>query len=139
MSSKQWFTFKYENEAPEIQLIHPYLLVVLAELVAYTHDRKWPAPIITSLARTAKENAEDGAESTSHMTLRAFDFSSRPYTEDQIKSICSHLNATFDSWAATNLKGEKKLAIYHSVPGGAFHCHIQIARRYELPEFKGLK
>ena len=138
MISKRFFTCKYPDEINELMVIHPYALIVFAGLVAYCHDRGYPAPIITSIARTAEENAKEGAESDSHCTLRAFDISSHPYTLDQIKDIKDYMNREFEQYAAYNKRGHRVLCVYHAVPGGAFHFHMQINRRWALPEFTGM-
>jgi hypothetical protein len=133
----QFFTCKDKNEIHELTIIHPYLLVVLADLVRFCHDSKYPAPIITSLCRTTEENELVGGESDTHVTRRAFDISSRNYSSDQIKNIVTYLNTSWVKYAAMNTQGQIRLAVHHKVPGGAPHTHIQIAKRYSLPEFTG--
>jgi hypothetical protein len=139
MASRRFFTCKYPNEIHELMVIHPYLLVVFAGLVAYCHDRSYPAPVITSIARTPEENEADGAESDSHVTLRAFDVRSSSYTQDQVDDICEYMNREFSQYAAVNNKGARRLAVYHKVAGGALHFHFQIHRRFALEVFKGME
>jgi hypothetical protein len=138
MCSKRHFTCKYPDEIHELMVIHPYALIVFAGLVAYCHDRSYPSPILTSIARTPEENEADGAESDSHVTLRAFDISSRPYTLAQIEDICAYMKNEFKQYAAVNAKGANRLVVYHKVDKGAMHFHFQIHRRFSLPEFKGM-
>lgn len=140
MSSKRHFTFKDPNEIHELTVVHPYLLLVLSGLVAYVHDRGYPPPVITCLARTPDEDDAVGAESDSHSTLRAFDVRSSVYTQDQIEDICDYMNKEFAQYAAVSAKtGRNILALHHKVAGGAMHFHIQIHRRFALPTFKGMK
>lgn len=136
--SKRFFTCKYKDEIHELMVIHPYALIVFAGLVSYCFDRKYPAPILTSIARTKEEELAAGAESDSHLTLRAFDISSHPYTLEQIQDICDYMNKEFAMYAAVTRSGKRSLAVYHAVPGGEMHFHYQIHGRFRLPPFKGM-
>lgn len=138
MSSKRHFTCKNPDEIHELMVLHPYALIVFAGLVAYCHDRGYPAPVITSIARTYEENMKDGAESDSHVTLRAFDVRSTCYTQKEIDDLVSYLNKEFAQYAAVNKQGNRRLAVYHAVEGGQFHFHIQVHARFRLPPFKGM-
>ena len=140
MSSKRFFSFKHPDELQEIMVIHPYTLIVLSGLVAYCHDRGYPAPVITCLARTPDEDDAVGSESDSHSTLRAFDVRSTSYTQSEIEDICSYMNREFAQYAAVSAKtGKKLLALHHKVAGGAMHFHFQIHGRFRLPTFQGMK
>lgn len=139
MSSKRFFTCKYPDEIQELMVIHPYTLLVLAGLIAYCHDRGYPAPVITCLARTPDEDDAVHAESDSHSTLRAFDVSGKSYTQAQIDDICSYMNKEFEQYAAVTKSGAKRLALYHKTDIGALHFHFQIHGRFRLPTFKGMK
>ena len=138
-SNRQFWSCKDHLEIYELQFVHPYLLIVFAGLNAYCFDRGYPAPIITSLARTVEENDLVGAESDSHITMRAFDISSRPYTLKQIEDICDYMKKEFKEYAAVNKEGANRLAVYHKVEGGVMHFHFQIHRRFSLAKWLGLK
>lgn len=137
-SNKQFWSCKDPQEINELMYVSPYLLMIFAGLVCYCKERNYPAPVITSIGRTKLEEAQAGAQSDSHLTLRAFDISSRPYTLAQIEDICHHMNKEYEQFAAMNVQGQKKLAVYHKVEGGAWHIHFQVHRRFALPEWKGM-
>lgn len=134
----QFWKCKDREEIHELTIIHPYALVVFSDLVRFCYDSKYPAPVLTSICRTSTENELVGGESDTHVTRRAFDISSKNYTKDQITNICNYLNLTWGKqYGAINSQGQVRLAIHHQVPGGAPHNHIQINRRFSLPEFTG--
>jgi hypothetical protein len=118
--------------------LHPYALVVFAGLVACCWENNLPAPVLTSIGRTAEENLAEGAESDSHVTLRAFDISSRPYTMPQIEFIISYMTKKFGHLGAVNDKRQVRLVVYHKTETGAFHFHFQIHGKYRLPPFTGM-
>lgn len=137
--SKKWFDIKDEKELEELKYVHPYLFLILADIVRFCFDSKFPAPIVTSLCRTAEEEAEAGAESRSHMTRRAFDLRSTVYTKDQRDAIMNYVTATYGTkYGAVNSQGQIRIMVHHKVDGSQFHFHTQIHRRFELPEWKGL-
>lgn len=137
--SKRHFYMKNPTEIHELMVLHPYALIVFAGLVAYCFDRGYPAPVITSIARTEEENAAAGAESDAHVSLRAFDVRSFVYTEEQIEDIKQYMNKEFEMYAAVNSKGHRVLCVYHKVEGGGMHFHLQIHRRFALPYFQGME
>lgn len=138
MDTKFW-DIKDESEIEELKYIHPYLLLIFADLTRFCYDSKLPAPVISCLARTKVEEAQAGAESTSHLTRRALDLRSSIYTKQQIDTICNYLNTNWGAkYGAKNSQGQIRLAIYHRVEGGAFHMHLQISAIFALPEWKGL-
>lgn len=137
MNQKFW-DIKDDHEAEELKYLHPYALLIFADIVRFCYDSKIPAPTITSLLRTQEEEAAAGAESTSHLTRRAFDLRSKDYTKSQIESVCNYINTHWIKYAAKNSQGQIRGAIYHRVEGGAFHFHIQISAAFALPEWKGL-
>lgn len=135
----KFWDIKNPQEIEELKYIHPYLLLVLADTIRFCYDSKLPTPVITCLCRTEEEEAQVGAESTSHLTRRALDLRSSVYTKSQIETICNYLNQTWGKkYGAINTQGQIRLAIYHRVEGGAYHFHAQIHARFALPEWKGL-
>lgn len=139
MSSRRFFTCKYPEEIHELMIVHPYALLVFAGLSAYCFERNYPAPVITCIGRTPEEDEAEGAESDSHSTLRAFDISSRPYTQAQIDDIIQHMTKTYGKYGAISAKtGKVSLVLHHKVDGGAFHFHFQVHSKYRLPTFQGM-
>lgn len=136
--NKTFFSFKTPSEIEELRVIHPYAFFIAAGLVKYCYDVGFPSPIFTSLARTHEENMLEGAESDSHVTMRAFDVSSRPYTVKQIKDIQEYMTKNYGKYGAENSNGQIRLVVYHKVESGAFHFHFQIHSRYKLPIFNGV-
>lgn len=137
MDQKFW-DIKDKAEIEELKYIHPYLLVMWADIVRFCFDSKLPAPIITCLCRTEEEEAEAGAETRSHMQRRALDLRSSIYTKTQIELITNYVNANWIKYAAKNSQGQIRGAVYHRVKDGAFHFHIQISIMFALPEWRGL-
>ena len=140
MASRRFFTCKYPDELHELMVLHPYALLVFAGLSAYCYDRGYPEPVITCIGRTPEEDVQEGAESDSHSTLRAFDISSRPYTMAQIEDIADYMNREYAQYAAVSAKtGKRILCVYHKTEkNGALHFHFQIHGRWRLPVFKGM-
>lgn len=136
--NKQFWSCKDPREISELMYVSPYTLLIFAGLVCYCSERGYPSPILTSIGRTKEEETTAGAQSDSHLTLRAFDISSRPYTLEQIQDICSYMNKEFELYAAVTATGKKVLALYHAVEGGVYHIHFQIHRRFALPAWMGL-
>lgn len=136
--NQRFFECKYPDEIHELTILHPYALFVFAWLVRLCFENKLPAPILTSIARTSEEDELEGAVSDSHRTLRAFDVSSKAYTQEQIEFITIKLSKLLSQFAAVNSEGEPRLVVYHKTKKGAWHFHFQVHAKYRLPEFKGM-
>jgi hypothetical protein len=138
MQDTKFWDIKETENIEELKYIHPYLLLIFADIVRFCYDSKIPAPIITCLARTEEEECEAGAETRGHMQRRALDLRSSIYNKQQIETITNYINSHWVKYAAKNSQGQVRGAVYHRVEGGVFHFHIQLSVMFALPEWKGL-
>lgn len=138
MQDRKFWDIKETENIEELKYLHPYAFLIFADICRFCYDSKYPAPVLTSIQRTQEEEAQAGAESTSHLTRRAFDLRSSIYTKQQIETITNYVNTNWVKYAAKNSQGQIRAAVYHRVEGGAVHFHIQISIMFALPEWRGL-
>ena len=116
-------------KTPEVEKEYYQLPVHNARLSRLLHaleifcDLELGKPVvITEIYRSAEENAKQGGIPNSpHLNWEGLDIRSTIYTEPEIERIKAFLN-TF------KFRNGKQVAVYHAVPGGAFHFHIQYAK-----------
>lgn len=81
--------------------------------------------MLTEVYRDPTTNAaQGGIPNSPHMVWNAVDLRSWIYTEEEIQKILNFLNCF-------TYRSPKKTAVYHAVPGGAFHFHIQCLKEGE--------
>ena len=135
----QFWEMKNKEEIHELMYLHPYAFLIFADLCRFCYDSGYPHPVLTNVQRTQEEEAAAGAESTSHLTRRAFDLRSTIWTKDQITNITNYLTLTWGTkYGAKNSQGQIRLVVYHKVTGNQWHLHCQISIMFALPEWKGI-
>lgn len=110
--------FKQFVSAAEWADLHP----ILHEVLGWLHYR-WPDE---SMVITRIFDPTVAGESGVHRTSphRAADIRTSTLADVQIKAIVSRINAF---WAYGNPSNpDRQVALYHAVPGGALHLHLQV-------------
>jgi hypothetical protein len=137
-ANRRFISFKYPEEIQELTVMHPFILMIIADLSAFCWMQGYPAPVITCLGRTDEENHREHSVSETHPELRAFDLRSEVYTEVQHAAIVKHLQQKFNQWAAVGPDGQPRLVVYHKTDIGSFHFHVQLHSKFALPKFVGM-
>ena len=95
-------------------------LIHLAEFTMnFAKDRNLPL-VFTSIIREKL----DGSVSKTHEQGRAFDISTKGWSDDHIKHFLTIINSSFNVGAISLSDGKEKEAIYHDIGLGA-HIHVQ--------------
>jgi hypothetical protein len=83
-------------------------------------------PVMTSFIRDDEDQIKlyGFAKPSLHQYLRAADFRSSIYTDEQIKYLVDKINARFEY--DPSRPGKFKCALAHKIPGGAYHFHLQV-------------
>lgn len=116
---------RLQDEWAQLATKNPKLHDLVIDLTQYVADMLKKDVVLTSIYRTAEEQAALYAVSlhkvldSPHMHWNAVDLRSTVYTEDEIRGIINYINAWYK-----NANG-KPVVIYHVVPGNAYHFHIQ--------------
>ena len=71
----------------------------------------------------------DGRKFSTHSDGRACDFSARGFGDFHISRFQHMFREKFKGRGAFNSKGEDRPIVYHKVPGGVAHFHMQVRRR----------
>lgn len=99
----------------------------LIEAAAIYTSYEFNKPVIlTSVFRTEQEQAKlyehlpiDQRPHSPHQDWKAVDIRSWVYSDDEIQRLLKFFN-TF-----TLIEGQRKVALYHEIPGNVKHFHIQ--------------
>jgi hypothetical protein len=122
--------FKSELVRSRAFLMHPLTMMILADMVFWAISRG----ILISITETFTSKEEDAAlkrVSTAHAEGRAFDVSTRGWTETQIKAFSDEFTAKYGSYGAIGGSGKPTLIVRHDT-GRGDHFHVQVSRKYSV-------
>lgn len=114
-------TSKEMLDASELYDRNGRLLNLLVQLDLFTELEFGKEIVITSVQRTKEENKAANASSEIHCYWGAADVRSSDFNKDQIDKILAFCNL----FRYTGTAGHK-VAMLHTVSGGAEHIHIQM-------------
>ena len=100
---------------------------VILEMIAFTYDYclQYNLPcVITSLMEDVP-----GRKFSTHSDGHATDFSCRGFGDFHIARFQHEFRKRFRGKGAFNRAGEDRPIVYHKVPGGVAHFHMQVRRR----------
>jgi hypothetical protein len=126
MGIRREMALKPEVDVFDFLQMHPSLYAIISFVLGYCQTHQLPC-LITSLMDEA-----EGRVSRTHQEGRAFDVSTRGWSEFHIHRLVKMTNDKFkDIGAVSNVDLVPRAAIYHKVDGGDYHFHFQV--RPELP------
>lgn len=115
-------TPKIEKEYHELPIHNRRMHMLLKALEIFCELELKKDVTLTEIYRDPAQNAAvGGIPNSPHMTWEGVDLRSSTFTADEIERIKAFLN-TF------RFRNGKLVCVYHAVPGGAFHFHIQYAK-----------
>lgn len=120
-----YIRLKPELDINDLLKIDPAVL----EMIAFTSDYciKYNLPcLVTSL----REEVE-GRKFSTHRDGRAVDFSCRGWNDFHIARFQHEFRTHFKGKGAYNRAGTVRPIVWHKIPGGASHFHMQVRRRDE--------
>ena len=116
--------FFCSDDLREIRFISPWLLVILADVILWSHPRGLNVGI-TSILR---EKNDGISESATHQEGRAIDLSVIGWSKDNITQLAEHINEKYAQLLGTSKDmREPKVCIYHN-NGNGWHFHFQVRR-----------
>lgn len=120
-----------KNPAAErMVFLHPIVLMILAEVLQWC-DEHGISPLITETVTTLAEDEVLNRTSNTHRTARAFDLSTKGWSESLIDECVHFFSKRYFKYAAVNAKGENIL-VYHHDAGTGEHLHFQINSRFSI-------
>lgn len=114
---------KPELDITDLLKIDPAILEMIAFTADYCLQYNLPCTI-TSLMEDVP-----GRRTSTHSDGRAVDFSSRSWGDFHIARFQHEFKNRFKGKGAFNRAGEDRPIVYHKVPGGVAHFHMQVRRR----------
>lgn len=130
--------FKSDTIRSRTFLLHPLTVMIMADMIFWASSRGIPVSI-TETFTSKDEDAALGRVSTSHAEGRAFDISTRGWSEMQIKVFMDEFVAKYGSYGAIGGSGKPTLIVRHDT-GRGDHFHVQVSRKFSVinEEFGGL-
>ena len=118
---------RIRDEWAQLAFKNPGLFSIIEKLHDYVANTHCKEIMLTSIYRTPEENdilykdtpADKRPKAQPHTLWAAADIRSSMFSQDEITSIVSWLNASFK-----NPSG-KSTALYHAIQGNVGHLHIQ--------------
>jgi hypothetical protein len=122
--------FKTQEIRARSLFLHPLTMMIMADMIHWAHIRGIPVSVTETLT-LQEEDDKLKRVSPSHREGRAFDISTRNWTEDQIKLFIEDFSKKYASLAATGASGNPALIVRHDT-GRGDHFHVQINRKWAL-------
>lgn len=118
---RTYFSCKNGVNIEDFYAVNPYLFKIFTSFLIYCTENRLPC-VITSIREEAR-----GRVTNTHASGRAFDASSRGWSELHIHRLIKKINEEYKSIGAISKSdGESRAVVYHMVEGNAFHFHFQV-------------
>lgn len=127
MEVRRELTLKPNVDVFDLLAMHSSLYAILSFVLGYCQTHSLPC-VVTSIMDEA-----EGRISRTHQEGRAFDVSTRGWSEFHIHRFVKMTNERFkDIGAISNVDMVPRAVIYHKVEGSEYHFHFQVR-----PELSG--
>jgi hypothetical protein len=122
MPTKWCVEFKDDVKPDDIRFFTPNCAILFLEAIRYFEDNGFPM-VVTSI-----KSDRGGIQtiSTTHEDGRAFDVSSKGFSERKIKDVVSHFNSQFKNIGAISYSDLVPRAVLHHDSGYGAHFHFQV-------------
>ena len=118
------FSIKHGVSIKDLELVSPYLLILLGATSLHCHQNNLPL-VITSIKSDAIKVKR---VSKSHLDGRALDISIKGWDKDDIDKFVAKMNIQYRHLAAISASDFKpRAAVYHDA-GAGDHIHLQTRR-----------
>jgi hypothetical protein len=114
---------KPEVDVFDLLRVDPSIL----EMIAFTYDYCLKYNLKCMITSLMEDVA--GRRTSTHSDGRSVDFHSETWGDFHISRFQHMFREKFRGRGAFNSKGEDRPIVYHKVPGGAAHFHMQVRRR----------
>lgn len=132
--NKKFIKLKYAKKLEQITMIHPKLLMVLADMAWWCAKRNIDF-VITDLLSSLKRDKKLGRRSNSHRTARAADIRSRTFSDDQKEEFVDYFNDKYAAIASVSRSDlTPRLVVLHG-KGNNEHFHVSIHSKYSIKVF----
>lgn len=133
-SNKKFIKLKYAKKLEQLTMVHPLLLMVLADMSWWCHKRNIDF-VLTDLLSSLKRDKKLGRRSDSHRTARAADLRSRTFTDSQKEEFVDYFNDKYAYIASVSSSDlTPRMVVLHG-DGANEHFHIAIHSKFSLKIF----
>lgn len=122
--------FKSQTGKSRALFLHPLAFMLLGEMIQWCVDNNLSC-VITDTVSTISEDTYLKRVSSTHRDGRAFDISSKGWSDDNIKTFMDYFSTKYSKIAAVNSDNEPVLIVYHNA-GTGYHLHVQINKRFTV-------
>lgn len=121
----------YFKDPSRIPHLSPALLYAIGDVILYCLDHRIE-PCITDTVSSEYEDLQLKRTSSTHREGRAFDLSTKGWSQSQIDIAIGYFEIRFQSIGALGSDGRPRPVVYHDA-GTGFHLHFQLHRRFAMP------
>jgi hypothetical protein len=133
-NNRRFVKLKYKNKLEQLTMIHPLLLMILADMAWWCAKRNIDF-VLTDLLSSLKRDKKLGRTSNSHRTARAADLRSRTFTDEQKEQFEDYFNDKYAYLASISRSDlVPRLVVLHG-EGDNEHFHIAIHSKFSLKIF----
>lgn len=127
MKHKQYLYLKKGVKVRDLLYMHPALLTILAFVNSFCNENKIHCEV-TSIHRTAEEDARLGARTKTHQEFRAFDLSLINFSNRRIRELKMEIEREFEGVGAISSRTySSRPIVVHNV-GHGYHAHFQVRK-----------
>lgn len=125
--------FKSETIKYRLFSLNPITVMLLCEMATWASDNGMPF-LVTETFTTYEEDKRLSRVSPSHREGRAFDVSTRDWTEEKIKKFMDYFGTKYAKIAALAGNPVKPQLIVRHDTGAGDHFHVQINKVFAVAE-----
>lgn len=126
--------FKHKKDMSLFFTLHPYLILIFADLNAYAYDKYGIQLTVTATASTLEEDKKLGRVSSSHRNKIALDIRTSDLPDVFIiQDLVNYINSKeeYRDYRYLSNSGVYRLAYFHNNSNGD-HIHLALHSRYAL-------
>lgn len=121
--------FKDSKMLTRVSGCHPFVVMLIGEMAIWSWVNNMPF-IVTETLTTFDEDSALKRMSATHREGRAFDVSTRGWSETKIQEFIAIFGQKYNAIAALNPKDGKPQLIVRHDTGRGDHFHIQINKKF---------
>ncbi len=117
------FSVKHGNKVRDLQMMTPKLIIAFGYLSMFCQKNNLPLTITNIIHKFPQ------SKSNTHPEGRALDISVRNWRYDDINNAKAYMEKVAGHLGALSSSDrQRRVFVYHQVPGGKPHIHLQVSR-----------
>lgn len=127
--------FKHERDEKMFLMLNPILIMIYADLYAYTLETHGVNLVVTDTISDVERDKKLGRTSAAHRNGIAIDVRTRNLDAFVVNDMIDYINnkSVYGKYKYLSRSGERRLAYWHN-SGSGEHLHIALHSKFAIPQ-----